>query len=100
MPQQNGAIGRARRDVAVGGDVALGPRQTRNDIEVAEDNLHYFCRFSQIDAETVVPETARNQKSTVDRGHETIGTYFQFLTEIVAQMASNGRRIIVGVRLH
>lgn len=38
--------------------------------------------------ETVVPETAGNQESTIHSGDEAITSYLELLTEIVAQVAT------------
>lgn len=47
VPQQHRAVGRAGRDVAVRGDVALGAAQARHHSVVAVDDLHDFgCKQS------------------------------------------------------
>lgn len=42
MPQQHGAVFGSRRDVAVGGDVALRATHARHHAVVTEDYLYYF----------------------------------------------------------
>lgn len=42
MPQQYGAVFGSRRDVAVGGDVALRATHARHHAVVTEDYLYYF----------------------------------------------------------
>lgn len=42
VPQQHGAVLRARRDVAVRRDVALGARHARHHAVVTEDYLNYL----------------------------------------------------------
>lgn len=72
VPQEHGAVGRAGRNVAVGGDVALGPREARDDAKVAKDDLHDLGRLRGEDAETVVPEAAGDQETAVHGGHEAV----------------------------
>ena len=40
VPEQDGAVLRAACDVAVAGDVALGPAEAGDDAVVTEDDLH------------------------------------------------------------
>lgn len=74
VPQQNGAIGRTAGNVTVRCDVTFGPGQTGDDAKVTEDDLYDLGRIGGEDAETVVPETASEQETTVHGGDETIGT--------------------------
>lgn len=63
------------------------------------NDLNNFGRFGGENAKTVVPETASQQKATVDGRNETVGSNLQFLTEIVAEVTTNCW-IVVVVRLH
>lgn len=47
--------------------------------------------------EAIIPEATCNQKPTVDGSHETVGTDFQHLTEIIAQMATIHWIVVSGV---
>lgn len=101
VPQQYCAIGRTGSDVTVRSDVALGPCQTRDNTKMTENNLHDFRRFCGKDSETVVPEAASQQESTVDGGDKAIRTNAQLLTEVVAEMTTHsGYLIVVGIRLN
>lgn len=53
-----------------------------------KNDLNNFRCFGSIHAETIIPKATSNQKSTIDRCHKAIGTDFQFLTKIIAQMAT------------
>lgn len=95
VPEENGAVRGTGGYVAVGSDVALGPRQTRDHAKVAKDNLHDLGRLRGENPETVVPETACNQEATVHGGHEAVGPDFQHLAEVVAKMAAHHRVVVV-----
>ena len=88
VPKEYGAVFRSGSDVAVGCDVALGSAQTRDDSKMAVDDLDDFGRVRGEDAETVVPETGCHEEPAVHGRQETVGAQFDFLAEIVAQVAS------------
>lgn len=60
MPQKYGAIGRTRSYVAIGSDVAFGPRKTSDYAVMSEYDLHYFGSFCWKDSKTVVPKSTRH----------------------------------------
>lgn len=99
MPQQYSTISRARCNVTIRCNIAFRARQACYHIKMAKHNLNDFSNVGDIDAETVIPEAAGNQKSTIHCGHEAIGTDFQFLTEIIAQMSTD-RWITVSIGLN
>ena len=53
---------RARCDVAVGGDVALGPRQACHHAVVPEHDLTDLGGLGAVHAEAVVPEASRDHE--------------------------------------
>lgn len=73
VPQQYRTISRARCNIAIGRDVAFGARQTGDHTEMTKDDLNDFRCFGQIYTETVIPETAGNQETTVHRCDKAIG---------------------------
>lgn len=44
--------------------------------------------FSRKHAEAIIPETTRNQESTIHCSDEAVTPYLQFLTEIVTQVTT------------
>lgn len=98
VPQQHRAVGRAGRDVTVGRDVALGPRQARHHAVMAEHDLDDLGALRREHPEAVVPEAAGQQEPAVDRRHEAVGAYLQVLAEVVAEVAAL-RRVCAAVRL-
>lgn len=62
MPEQYGAVFGSRRNVAVGGDIALRATHARHYAVVAEDYLYYFSGFCAENSETIVPESGRDEE--------------------------------------
>lgn len=89
MPQQYGAVFGSRRDVAVGGDVALRATHARHHAVVTEDYLYYFSGFCAEDSEAIVPESGCDEEPRVHGGDETVAARPYSLGEVVAQLTSS-----------
>lgn len=91
MPEQHGAVLGAGRDVAVRGDVALGPANARHHAVVTEYYLHYFSSFSWEDPKAIIPEAGRDEELGVDGRHEAVGARADPLAEVVAELPPRQR---------